>query len=543
MSLGNQPPRAIGSSAEAEKTPPPAQANACKLCTSITADSVEGCVREIAKAAGAGVDVVELRLDYLETSAGVGKPDLATLIEACDGSGVSCIVTFRPSWEGGRYEGAEDARIETLRSAADCGAHFVDLEFKLGPEKILSFKNEFPATKVIVSDHNYEVTPPTADLVALVSSIKACGADVVKIATTAQSTGDAFRMLQLARNESSSGQATITLAMGEAGLPSRLLAPKYGAFLTFGALTAGSESAPGQPALSDMTQVYRLKHQTPDTLVFGVIGDPIKHSMSPVIHNAAFASQGLNAVYLPFLVHSVDDFMATFREHEFSGCSVTIPHKEQVGRYCEEVDSVAGKIGAINTIIAANEGGEVVLRASNTDWVAAIAAIEGAMGGEGTLKGEGVCILGSGGTARALAFGALAKGAGMVTIANRTLSKAENLAGELGCEARSLADLEADEGLSGKVLINTTSVGMSGPNVEASPVTQGVVDRFDLVFDAIYNPLETRLLAMARGSGKATVSGVEMFIGQAAEQFKQFSGSSDVPVDLMRAKVMERLSK
>jgi len=509
------------------------------LCTSITATTLGGCLEQIESAAKQGVDVVELRLDFL--SNGDARDGVSKLVEECEEKKLECIVTYRPEWEGGKYKGDDAFRVKTLAEAAQLGADFVDLEYKLGQDAIQSFKSAAGDTKcqIIVSDHNYERTPSTRDLKELVQSIKLCGADVVKIATTATCTKDAFRMLQLAKDESSSGQQTIALAMGEKGLPSRLLAPKYGAFLTFGALAAGRESAPGQPSLADMTQVYRLKTQKSDTLVFGVIGDPIKHSMSPVIHNAAFDALGVNAVYLPFLVTDIEDFMETFTEFGLSGCSITIPHKEQVAKYCTKVDKVASKIGAINTIVSSGgNGSEMILSASNTDWIAAITAIENKLGGKESLDGKQVCILGSGGTARALAFGALERGAN-VTIANRTVSKAETLAKELGCVAKSLSDLEADESLQGSVLINTTSVGMS-PDIDRAPVTEAVVARFGLVFDAIYNPLQTSLLKMAEDNDKMVVSGVEMFIGQAAEQFKQFTGSQP-PEELMREKVMERL--
>ena len=192
------------------------------------------------------------------------------------------------------------------------------------------------------------------------------------------------------------------------------------------------------------------------------------------------------------------------------------------------------------TVLFMGGGASAKLRASNTDWIAAISAIEEGMGGIGSLAGKEVCILGSGGTARALAFGSLERGAGQVTIANRTLSKAVGLAEELGCKAMSLDDLEGDQRMDGGVLINTTSVGMSGPNVDKAPVSETVIGRFDLIFDAIYNPLETKLLQTAERLGKPTVSGVEMFVGQAAEQFKQFTGSHP-PLELMREKVMQRL--
>ncbi len=310
----------------------------CLICTSVTGATTEKCLEELRSAAAQGVDIVELRLDFLaclqRENAGEGRAAVASLVAACGDAGMLCLVTFRPHWEGGQYEGAEAFRLETLREAAVAGADFVDLEYKLGAEAIQAFKSGAAPARIIVSDHNYEVTPAPEDLAALVRGMKACGADIVKLATMANSTSDAFRMLELARSESlDHGRPTIALAMGEQGLPSRLLAPKYGGFLTFGALAAGSESAPGQPSVADMTQVYRLKRQGRATRVFGVIGDPIKHSMSPVIHNAAFESLGVDAVYLPFLVTDISDFMATFLDHKLAGCSITIPHKEHVAGY------------------------------------------------------------------------------------------------------------------------------------------------------------------------------------------------------------------
>ena len=257
--------------------------------------------------------------------------------------------------------------------------------------------------------------------------------------------------------------------------------------------------------------------------------------MSPLIHNAAFQQQDVNAIYLPFLVESVEDFVDTFKKFNMDGCSVTLPHKQDILPFCDSVEEVAQQIGAINTIVKSSEG---QLKGSNTDWIAAISAIERKLGGEEPLMGKEVVILGSGGTARALAFGAMSRGASVI-IANRTLAKAQALASELGIEAKPLKDVELGN-VTGDVLINTTSVGMS-PNVEQSPIPREAVKNFSLVFDAVYNPLMTSLLKFAEEEKKLFVSGVEMFVGQAAEQFKVFVGK-DAPVDMMRDKVLKRLA-
>ena len=385
-----------------------------------------------------------------------------------------------------------------------------------------------------MSNHNYDCTPGWEDLNNLADSIWNCGADIVKIATTANSISDSFRMLDLVAAQEMKGPV-IALAMGEAGVSSRLLAPKYGGFLTFGALEPGKESAPGQPALREMLQVYDIKRQDENTKVFGVIGSPIRHSMSPLIHNAAFQDQGLNAIYLPFLVENVEDFVNTFKKFNMDGCSVTLPHKQSIMPFCDSIEEVAQNIGAINTIVKSPEG---MLRASNTDWIAAITAIEQKLGGGKSLIDKKVVILGSGGTARALAFGAMNRGASVI-IANRTVEKAQKLALELGAEARSLKDVEAGK-VKGDVLINTTSVGMS-PNVDHSPIPQEAVKNFNLVFDAVYNPLMTKLLKFAESENKLVVSGVEMFVGQAAMQFEIFAECT-APKGMMMNKVLKRLA-
>jgi 3-dehydroquinate dehydratase/shikimate dehydrogenase len=526
---------------------PPARANTCLLCTSLTASTVAGMVAEAAEAAAAGADLVELRLDFL--SALAPERDLPVLLA---GVKLPAIVTFRPTWEGGKYAGGEAPRLATLKYAAALGAAFVDVEFKAAAVFFAAYSGEARAaspTRVILSSHDYARTPPDAALEELISSMRGAGADIVKFATTAADAADALRVLRVLRAAAPAGPV-IALAMGERGVATRILAPKYGGFLTFGALSPERASAPGQPALGELRSLYRLGAQSAATRVYGVIGNPVAHSRSPALHNAALAAAGADAVYLPLLVDDLPSFLAAAAAPDlaadWAGFSVTLPHKEAALAAADAADAVAARIGAANTLVRRPDGG---LDASNTDWAAAIGAIERGLGGSGReedagaspLRGLTVVVVGAGGAGRALAFGAAARGAAVV-VANRALDRAEALAAALGGGARAtpLADLAAGA-VRGDVLANTTSVGMH-PAVDATPVPAAALAGFRLVFDAVYTPRRTRLLREAAAAGCATVTGDEMFVGQAAAQFRAFTGL-EPPLALMRRTVLAALGE
>ncbi|CAI5500720.1 unnamed protein product, partial [Closterium sp. Naga37s-1] len=421
------------------------------------------------------------------------------------------------------------------------------------------------ATRVIVSSHNYSVTPPLEELRVLVARIEAAGADIVKFATTATDITDNARVFQILKEAQ---RPTIALVMGPKGLISRLLAPKFNAFLTFGAIAPGAESAPGQPTVAELAGTYRLAGVGPATHVFGLVGNPVGHSKGPVLHNAALRHVGYDGVYVPFLVDDVPGFLKAFDSPDFKGFSVTIPHKLAALECCQDVEPLAKSIGAANTIIR-GEGGR--LMGYNTDCMAAIETIEDGLrqaeGGSSNeeafsspLAGRLFVVVGAGGAGRALAFGAKERGADVI-ITNRSYGKAEALAAAVGGTAVPLpsgsGDVAADElaavlqemqrGRSGRaVLANTTSVGMH-PHVDDTPVSKAVLQECSLVFDAVYTPMETRLLKEAKQAGAATVSGVEMFVGQAARQFELFTGKP-APVSLMpeeppRARTLRNAAK
>ena len=353
-------------------------------------------------------------------------------------------------------------------------------------------------------------------------------------------------MLRVLQRAVASGQPTIALAMGERGQITRILAPKYGSFLTFGALSPERQSAPGQPTLTQLRDLFRLKQQNEKTKVFGVVGSPVAHSRSPAIHNAALGEINYDGVYVPLLVDNMETFLNTFNQADWAGFSVTIPHKEAALRWAAEADQVALAIGAANTLVRQPDG---ALKAYNTDWSAAIAAIERGFGGDGTLaeagksplQGKTVVILGAGGAGRALAFGAAVQGANVI-IANRSLERAKELAEALEPQARGVGlDEIANGNVTGDVLVNTTSVGMH-PNVEETPVPAATLSGYQLVFDAVYTPLQTRLLKEAAAAGCIVVTGEKMFVGQAVDQFRLFTGE-EPSAELMTKVLLDSLSR
>ncbi|CAI0466630.1 unnamed protein product [Linum tenue] len=485
--------------------------NPTLICVPIMADTVDEMLVKVGQAKSASADLVEIRLDYLRSFVDP-RGDLAALV---NGSSLPTLFTYRPRWEGGQYEGDESKRLDALKLAMDLGADYIDVELQVAGDFIGSLHGSRPSKcKVIVSSHNYECTPSVEDLGDLVARIQATGADIVKIATTALDITDVARMFQIMVH---SQVPFIGLVMGERGLISRVLCAKFGGYLTFGILESGVVSAPGQPLVKDLLDLYNFRQISADTKVFGIIGRPVGHSKSPVLYNEAFKSAGFNGVYVHLLVDDLARFLQTYSSPDFAGFR---------------------SIGAVNCIVRRESDGK--LFGFNTDYVGAISAIEEGLQASGNgssslsgspLAGKLFVVIGAGGAGKALAYGAKEKGA-KVVIANRTYDRAKELADTIGGEAISLADLENFHPETGMILANTTSIGMH-PKVEETPVPKHALKHYALVFDAVYTPKITRLLKEAEESGAATVSGLEMFIGQAYDQFERFTGLP-APKELFR---------
>ncbi|NLW51161.1 MAG: shikimate dehydrogenase [Candidatus Brocadiaceae bacterium] len=487
-----------------------------KLCVPITENDTESALARM-RSLPREVDIVELRLDMM---AGCDPERLLAGRDRC------VIVTNRPVREGGACTAPEAQRLALLRRAAEQGAEFVDVELDA-----VGALGELPAgCRRIVSRHDTQGTP--ADLPALLRRLRDAGADVAKIAVTAADAADVAPVLSLLQREARR-TPVIALSMGEAGVASRVLAPKYGAFLTFASAEPGRESAPGQVTLDGMLNMYRIRSVDASTAVYGVVADPVMHSMSPAVHNAAFAHAGLNAVYLPFRVLDPARFLEAFTPFDLRGLSVTLPHKEAVLPLMDEVESLAAEIGAVNTVDL-RDGRRYGV---NTDVAAAVESIEGAVRRARLepLSARTVLLVGAGGAARAIACGLRGR-VGRLVIANRTAARARALAGQVGVDWCPIAEMPA---LRPDVIVNSTSVGM-WPRVDDTPVPCGMLREGMVVFDSVYNPIRTRLLAEAEAAGAVTAAGLEWFVGQAAAQFRIWTGLC-APRALMAEVVRARL--
>ncbi|XP_014513091.1 bifunctional 3-dehydroquinate dehydratase/shikimate dehydrogenase, chloroplastic [Vigna radiata var. radiata] len=503
--------------------------NSTLICGSTTAETVEGMVFEMVKAKELGADLVEARLDLLKDFH--PTQHLPFLI---NNRPLPILISYRPIWEGGKYEGDETKRQEALRLAIDLECEFVEVELKVAHEFYngIGWKKA-ESVKMVVSSHNLENTPSVEEIGNLAATIQASGADIVKITTTALDITDSARLLQLLLH---SQVPMIGIAVGEKGILSRVLCAKFGGFLTFGSIEDGAVSSPGQPTIKELLDLYNFRHIGVDTKVHGVIGNPISHSKSPHLYNAAFKSMGFDGVYMPFLVDNVSDFLSTYSSLDFVGYSYTIPHKVDGLRCCDEVDPVAKAIGAISCMIRRPSNGKLI--GYNMDYLGAIAAIEerlqdsnGRSMSGSPLYGKLFVVIGAGGAGKALAFGGKQKGARIV-VANRTYSKAQELANRVGGKAITLSELENFHPEQGMILANATSVGME-PKIHQSLVPKEALKHYSLVFDAIYTPKLTRLLREAREVGAAIVYGTEMFINQAFVQFERFT-RLPAPKQLMR---------
>jgi 3-dehydroquinate dehydratase/shikimate dehydrogenase len=332
--------------------------------------------------------------------------------------------------------------------------------------------------------------------------------------------------------------------MGRAGLISRIIAKKLGSFVTFASIDANSATAPGQLNISELTKSYRHDNIDADTELFGVIADPVGHSLSPAIHNACFAEKKMNRLYLPLWIQGDKQQFETFLNNvlrrkwlSFHGFSVTIPHKRNALDYAGTnqgfVEPLAEKIGAVNTLIISPDGR---VKAYNTDYTAALEAIISGMKiKKAKLNELPVAVVGAGGVSRAIVAGLSDAGA-KIKIYNRTVEKAEKLAAEFDCEFAPLDDLE---NLDAKLLVNCTSIGMH-PNVEATPVPKEYLNRTMAVFDTVYNPAETLLLKETKSKRAKRIDGISMFVNQAMAQFKLFTGTNGDP-ELMRETICKCL--
>jgi 3-dehydroquinate dehydratase / shikimate dehydrogenase len=520
-------------SAPGSGAPPPVT----RLITSVSALTLEALAERVRQTLAAGTDWTELRLDHLDrTPAARAVADLmATLTPG------TWVITLRSAAEGGKCTWEPDARWAFLRQATAGREGCIDFEYQARARvsaEVANERDESACRQWILSTHDFQARPP--DAAALTRAILAAYPDAVaKVAWMGHSLSDNLVALDILREL---GPRAIVVVMGEVGRMSRVLARKFNAAATYCASAADAELAPGQISLDQMLHTYRWRALSATTRVFGVLGDPVGHSLSPVLFNRLFEQAAVDAVYLPLLAPGGEDeltaFLAACERHawlDIGGFSVTLPHKAAAGRFVgARIEPLAARIGAVNTL-AMRDGR---LHGCNTDYAGALDALcAGLKCDRADLRGVPVDVLGAGGAARAVVAGLTDCGCA-VTIFNRSPGAAAALAQEFDCAA---ATWEERLRRRGRVVVNCTSVGMT-PALDASPLPTDALRDCPAVFDTVYHPVQTSLLRMAKDAGCITIDGVEMFVRQAAAQYRIWFDSA-VDAAVMREIVLQAMEK
>jgi 3-dehydroquinate dehydratase/shikimate dehydrogenase len=471
----------------------------------VTADSMAELRRRRDQAVDA--DMVELRLDT------VADPSAAA---ALAGRKKPVVITCRHQSQGGHFKGSEEERRAILAEALSLGAEYVDVEWNLPCADLIE---QTGGRRIVLSHHDFVTMP--ADVDTRAQAMLASGAEVVKLAVTAHRLGDNVRLRAIGK---STRVPMVLIAMGEPGIASRVLATWMGSSWTY----AGDGVAPGQISAELMQAEYRFRRISSHTAIYGVLGRPVTHSVSPVMHNAAFRAANMDAVYVPLAAADFDDFVAFANEVGLSGASVTAPFKVKAFELAGECDPVSRRIQSVNTL--RREGGKWF--GTNTDVTGFLSPLESAM----TLRGARATVLGAGGAARSVSV-ALASAGVRVSIAARRGEQAQSVATLTGATVSNWPPDPA----SWDLLVNATPVGTS-PKTAASPLPDDYLFHGGkLVYDLVYNPPQTRLLRDATSAGCRTIGGLDMLVAQAQAQFEWWTGGR--PADrVMRDAALKRLA-
>jgi len=486
-----------------------------KVCVAIIGSTATEML-EKASAVVKETPFLEFRLDYLE------KPLLALPKFKhffTDNTAATGIATCRRSANGGKFSGNVAAEIEVLSKAGAAGFHIIDVELESAEamKKGEIQKLRDTGVALIISHHDFNATK---DLDGIYQRIAPFQPDFIKIVPTAKSLVDNVTLMRFIEHMEDHSNI-IGICMGDAGIISRVLGVRAGSAFTFAAATVGEETGPGQIAARTLIETYRIDQVDAATKVYGVAGNPIRSSLSPIMMNTAFRRETVNAVYLALQANKLSDLLKLVHEIPIQGLSVTMPLKQEIMAHLERTDPLSAKIGACNTVLRAQDG---KLYGFNTD----VAGITGPLEKRLSLRGAKVLVLGAGGAARAAVFGLRDKGA-EVFILNRTSETAQKLARQSGSKTikkDAVAKTPFD------VIINATPIGMAG--IKALQLLEAKDLNTKLVFDLVYNPVETPLLRMARQKGIPIVTGVEMFVQQGARQFEIFTGKPAPEEEMLR---------
>ncbi len=491
-----------------------------KICIALGFSDVATLIAHARHEYEGGERFFEFRLDYLPQPE-QGFQAIADFLGAHPDC--SILATCRRHQNHGRYNGSIEEQVRVLNGAIDAGAQAVDIEVE-SAESIAAHLDDLRAKATLVlSYHNFGGTPALDSLVRRMTRIPA---DAYKIVTTARKPSDNYRVLNLTKTFGK--LKLIVLAMGEIGFPTRVLSTALGGVYTYAAPTTAEGTASGQVCAKTLRQLYRIEKFTRAAKVYGVIADPVRHSISPAVHNRAFQARRMDAVYLPFLVspQNLKDFFTLADKQPISGFSVTIPHKQKVLRYLDIIDPLARRIGAVNTVW--RKAGK--WRGANTDCDGVTAPLAKVM----RVPKAKVLLVGNGGAARGAAYALTSAGA-QLSIVGRNPDRVRALAKACGGEALSR---EQAEGNGFDALVHATPLGMY-PHVDEC-FFEGRIPA-DVIFDMVYNPQETMLLRRAREQGKVVIEGLQMFNEQACRQFELWTGEA-APRGVMEKAALEALS-
>jgi 3-dehydroquinate dehydratase/shikimate dehydrogenase len=494
-----------------------------RICIALGFAEIESLLSHARDEYKAGERFFEFRLDYL-TVPGQGPEQGIAAMRKFLAKNADCTIlaTCRRHQNHGHFNGSIEQQLTILDAAIEGGAQAVDIEIESAEncaERLEAFRSR---ARLVISYHNFGGTPPLESVMRRMLKIPADG---YKIVTTAKKPSDNVRVLGLAKTHART--PTIVLAMGETGFPTRVLSSAAGGLFTYAAPNSAEGTASGQVSAHQLRHLYRVEKFTKDARVYGVVADPVRHSISPAVHNRAFQARRVDAVYLPFLVKpaQLKDFFILAEKLPLAGFSVTIPHKQKILRYLDLVDPLARRIGAVNTVW--RKAGK--WRGTNTDADGVIRPLERHL----RLGKTTVLLAGNGGAGRGAAYALQAAGV-KLAITGRNIDRVRALA--KACDAEPLTREQACARMF-DVLVHSTPLGMF-PKVEHAFFDDKIPAK--LVFDMVYNPLDTLLVRMARDQGATVIRGLEMFLEQASRQFEIWTGET-APRAVMEKAALEAL--
>jgi 3-dehydroquinate dehydratase/shikimate dehydrogenase len=499
--------------------------NRVRICVPVCVESARQLELEMTKAANAG-DLIEIRFDCLESSE--LEQALKQVAELVDDVSRPLVITFRPAEQGGKRALDLSSRIAFWSHAPRFGEFFdIELDLALAITSAEPDKGSVDWQKVICSHHDFVGIP--GDLEKIYEQMISIPARILKIAVQADDITDCIRVLGLLELARRDGREMIAVAMGSAGIMTRILGPSRGAFLTYGALAAESATAPGQPTAKELRELYRLDQIHQQTEIMGLVGLPVSHSVSPHMLNAAFAVSEVDAVYIPFAVRDLSAFVkrmvhARTREIDWNlrGLSVTAPHKTAIIDHLDWIEPSAKEIGAVNTIVIAGDE----LLGYNTDAMAVLRPVSKRLG---ALRDSRCAVIGAGGAASAVLWSLKNEGA-QATVFARDREKGSALAQKFDFSWEQLEEAFFKEF---DFVVNATPLGTQGVLESETAANVDQLRGARLAYDLVYNPSETLFLRQARDAGCDTIGGLPMLVLQAAEQFKLWTGL-DAPVSVMR---------